>query len=174
MIRILVSACLLGRPVRYDGRHKRLDHPRFNRWESEGLLISFCPETAGGLSVPRTPAAIVGGDGEAVLEGRASVMTRSGENVTDAFIRGAAAALAEARLHQVALAIFTEKSPSCGSTVISDGIFSGKVRPGRGVAAALLEKSGIRVFNPHQIDKAARYLERLAQLGPAPLSGGKA
>jgi uncharacterized protein YbbK (DUF523 family) len=162
MIRILVSACLLGHPVRYDGRHKRLHHPLFDRWQADGLLVPFCPETSGGLSVPRTPAAIVGGDGEMVWKGGAAVMTRSGENVTNAFMKGANAALAAARAKGAALAVFTEKSPSCGSALISDGTFSGRYRPGRGVTTALLERNGIRVFSPHQLVRAARYLSRLS------------
>ncbi len=159
MIRILVSACLMGQSVRYDGREKRLYHPLMDRWRTDGRLVPFCPETGGGLTVPRTPAAIVGGDGEAVWKGRAAVRTRDGIDVTDAFKRGALAALAVAREQGAALAIFTEKSPSCGSHIISDGRFSRGVRPGRGVAAALLEKNGIRVFNQYQLEQAARHLD---------------
>ncbi len=53
MERILVSACLLGRAVRFDGRAKTINHEIVARWRDEGRLVPFCPEVVGGLPVPR-------------------------------------------------------------------------------------------------------------------------
>lgn len=51
--KILISACLLGQAVRYDGKGKTLVHPAIDRWRDEGRLVAICPEMAGGMSVPR-------------------------------------------------------------------------------------------------------------------------
>ena len=61
--KILISACLLGRPVRYDGKGKPLHHPAIARWQAEGRIVGYCPEQAGGLPTPRPPAEIEGGMG---------------------------------------------------------------------------------------------------------------
>jgi uncharacterized protein YbbK (DUF523 family) len=88
---ILVSACLLGLPTAYDGR----GHPvaELVRLAALGRVIPVCPEVASGLPVPRPPAEIVGGRGGDVLDGRARVLTAAGEDVTEAYTRGAEAAL---------------------------------------------------------------------------------
>ena len=63
MEKVLVSACLLGEPVRYNGRDKRCEHDVLDRWLREGRVVAVCPEVAGGLPVPRPPAEIVNGAG---------------------------------------------------------------------------------------------------------------
>lgn len=82
--KVLVSACLLGQPVRYDGRAS--GHPDLlQRWQAEGRVVPLCPEVAGGLPTPRPPAEIPGGQGGEVLDGLAQVVTVSGEDVSAAF-----------------------------------------------------------------------------------------
>ncbi|MFI0448425.1 DUF523 domain-containing protein [Actinomadura sp. 6N118] len=165
MEKILVSACLLGRPVRYDGAAKRVDDEFVERWRAEGRLVSFCPEVSGGLPVPRPPAEIVGGDGAgdgaAVLDGTAAVRTDRGDDVTEAFVRGARLALEAAQDADARIAILKEGSPSCGSLRVYDGNFTGTSVPGHGVTTALLERAGIRVFNEDQIVAAAACLNEL-------------
>jgi uncharacterized protein YbbK (DUF523 family) len=68
-MKVLVSACLLGQPVRYDGGTCTVDSDFLKRWVDQELVIPFCPEVAGGLPVPRAPAEIRGGGGQAVLDG---------------------------------------------------------------------------------------------------------
>lgn len=160
--KVLVSACLLGEPVRYDGTGNEVDSEVLAEWRRRGRIVAFCPEVAGELGTPRPPAEIVGGTGGDVLEGEARVETEQGEDVTDAFIAGARAALRTARSSDVAAAILKSRSPSCGSRSIYDGSFSGARRSGRGVTAALLERHGIRVFGEDEIDDAARYLRAVA------------
>lgn len=155
MHRILISACLIGRPVRYDGAGKPLADPRIADWLAEGRLVPLCPEMLGGLPVPRPPAEIVGGDGDDVLAGRATVVTATGEDVTAAFLAGAVAALDLARREGCGQALLIDRSPSCGSLSIYDGSFSGQRVPGAGVVAALLAASGIAVYADHQLDRLA-------------------
>ncbi|MCF6189017.1 MAG: DUF523 domain-containing protein [Cocleimonas sp.] len=155
---ILISACLLGNPVRYDGTDLLIDHPLLQQWKKEGRLISICPEVAGGLSTPRAPAEIVGKNGASVLLSDTQVINNVGEDVTKAFVFGANKALQLAKANHCIAAVLTERSPSCGSNLIYDGSFSGARKSGMGVTTALLEKNGIRVFNQYQLEKLQRYL----------------
>ncbi len=156
--RILVSRCLLGEPVRYDGRSKALHHPLLEKWREEGRLVPVCPEVDGGLPVPRPAAEISGGDGEAVLDGTASVITEHGADVTGAFLSGARRALETAQAAGCVAALLKECSPSCGCRRIHDGTFGGGLREGRGVTAALLERNGICTFCEDDIGALAAFL----------------
>nr|WP_300307905.1 DUF523 domain-containing protein [Halomonas sp.] len=159
--RILVSACLLGDPVRYDAGHKRLLDERLVRWRKEGRLVPVCPEVAAGLPTPRPAAEILCGSGADVLAGRAHLVTQDGDDPTDAFRKGAQLALAIAQRHHCRLALLTEGSPSCGSSTIYDGSLQGVKRPGEGVTTALLRAHGITVYSPGQLDELTQHLERL-------------
>ena len=153
-MKILISACLHGEPVRYDGQAKTLDDPRVRKWREEGRLVSICPELAGGFETPRLPAEIEEGmNGNDVLEGRARVLDSAGNDVTAGFIEGAGVALDVARRSGCTFALLIDGSPSCGSHQIYDGTFAGRKRPGRGVTAALLEENGIRVFSAGEVDR---------------------
>lgn len=155
---ILISACLLGNPVRYDGTGKHTQHPLIQKWQRENRLISICPEVAGGLGTPRAAAEIIQGNGINVLKRQASVINNQDIDVTEAFLLGAQKALAIAMENHCAYAILTERSPSCGSQFIHDGSFSGNIIEGMGVTSALLEKNGIRVFNQDQLEVLERLL----------------
>lgn len=161
MIKILVSSCLLGERVRYHGGDASCSHDILERWKQEGRLVSVCPEVAAGLPVPRPPAEIVGGDGNAVLTKEAYVGDFGGADVTDAYLRGAQATLETALANGVRLAVFKDGSPSCATTYVYDGAFRGQRGPGQGVATALLSQAGIRVFNERQLEDAAAYLQTL-------------
>lgn len=153
MKKILVSACLLGEHVRYNGIQILYTSTVLEKWRQEGRLISFCAEIAGGLPVPRPAAEIVGGDGVTVINGNAKVINIKGKNVTKYFIAGARKALETARMHGITIAVLKENSPSCGSSYIYDGNFSGRRKRGQGVTTALLKRNGICVFSEEQIRK---------------------
>jgi len=157
-MKMLVSACLLGSPVRYDGAAKPLDQISLHAMVTAGRVIGFCPEVAGGLAVPRKPAEIQSGNGDDVVEGRSRVVTIDGDDVTDYFLSGAKQALELCRQHDISVAVLTECSPSCGSSQIYDGNFDRNAIAGSGVTAALLQRNGIRVFNQYQVDEAIRCL----------------
>lgn len=154
MIKILVSSCLLGAPVRHDARDKKCDHAVLQRWIAEGRVVSVCPEMMGGMGTPRPPAEIVN-------DGSRRVVTRDGADVTIAFENGARAAADEGRAHDVRIAILKAGSPSCGSSFIYDGTFSKTPIEGEGITAALLRKNGIAVFSEDQLDAAERYVASL-------------
>lgn len=134
-MKILVSACLLGKNCKYNGG---------NNYNEDVVLylrgheaIPVCPELAGGLSVPRSPCEIVDG----------VVMNADGENVDAAFRAGAAACVDLAKKEKIDLAILQSRSPSCGVNRIYDGTFSGKKIDGSGVFASALRENGFKVMD---------------------------
>ena len=151
MEKILISSCLLGQAVRYDGGHNLLQDEWMLRWQREGRIVAFCPECAGGLHTPR-PAAERVGD---------VVLTALGEDVTAAFRLGAQKALALAQEQGIKIAILKARSPSCGNQHIYDGTFSKRLIAGQGMTAELLQAAGVSVFNETELVQAAT---RLAQI----------
>ncbi len=143
-----MSACLLGKKVRYDGGSLSVHDHLVEKWVSEGRIVSVCPEVEAGMSIPpRKPAEIFGGSGTSVLDGEADVFEKGGDVVTDDFIAGASIALELCKKFNIEIAVLAESSPSCGSSFIYDGSFSGNRTPGiGGVTAALLRRHGIQVF----------------------------
>jgi uncharacterized protein YbbK (DUF523 family) len=140
----LLSACLAGVPCRYDGQAR--GRAEMAALVKSGEARTFCPETFGGLKIPREPAEIVGGDGYDVLDGRARVMSQDGRDVTAEFLQGAEAVLALCQKLEVSEVLLKSKSPSCGVGRIYDGTFSRTLRAGDGVTAALLKRNGIPVI----------------------------
>lgn len=162
---ILISACLLGHPVRYDGATKTMLHPAIEKWLQEGRLISLCPEISAGFTTPRAPAEIANGlRGQDVLSGTAKVMDLDGVDVTHFFITGAEIALKTAITNHCRYALLTDGSPSCGSRFIYDGRFQNKSHVGSGVTTALLRNHGIEVFAHSEID------ELVLKIDAAPLT----
>ena len=136
---ILVSACLLGIPCRYDGQSKA--HPLARALCEKHHVVPVCGEIFGGLPTPRPPAEIQG----------YRVVTRDGRDVTEAYRRGAEAAAQLARLTGAQAAVLKERSPSCGSRFVYDGTFTGTVVPGQGMTAALLAGRGVELFSEETI-----------------------
>ena len=110
MTMVAASACLLGYCCRYDGRTSP-NEALVNRAAKEPML-PICPEELGGLSTPRTPSELRDGDGFDVLEGRARVVDRDGNDVSDAFLRGAFEALKRIRKRSIRFCYLKDKSPS--------------------------------------------------------------
>ena len=140
MERILISACLVGDNVKYNGGNNK--SPLIAKLLEKYELVPFCPEVEGGLSIPRHPSE--------QKDGR--VINDLDEDVTDAFERGADLAYNICLFLKIKIAILKERSPSCGVHEIYDGSFSHKVISGMGVTAALLERKGIKVYNENEIE----------------------
>ncbi|QIB49802.1 DUF523 domain-containing protein [Pseudomonas sp. OIL-1] len=158
MEKLLVSSCLLGQPVRYDGTAGG-PYGLLQRWQAEGRVIPICPEVAGGLPTPRPPAEIPGGQGAAVLTGQLKVRTVSGDDVTLEFLSGAQLALQLVKQHGIRFAVLKARSPSCGNKENYDGTFTGTRVAGEGVTAAALKQAGVQVFNEEELDKLALVLD---------------
>ena len=139
--KILVSACLLGTPCRYDGKSKPCNEVISLGEKYE--LIPVCPETLGGLSTPRPPAEIKGD----------SVIRIDGVDVTNEYNLGAEKSLKIAKLHNIKVAVLKEKSPSCSNNQVYDGTYSRRLINGLGITAKLLIKNGINVLNEQELNK---------------------
>lgn len=134
-MKILISACLIGEMCRYDGESKPIQE--IQELCHRHTVLTICPEEAGGLPTPRPPA-------ERQKDG--SVKNETGMDVSDAYHRGAYAALVIAKSEGCALAILKERSPSCGKGEIYDGTFTHALTAGDGVTAALLTEHGIPII----------------------------
>jgi len=106
---IAISACLLGFKCRYDGKSKK-NSALIKLLESEKIL-PICPEQLGGLPTPRAPSNLVEGDGFDVLDGNAKVINSFGDDNTEAFIKGAYAALDMIREQKSSAAFLKIKAP---------------------------------------------------------------
>jgi uncharacterized protein YbbK (DUF523 family) len=160
MEKILVSRCLLGHRVRYDGGASG-PFDQLQQWLDEGRVVPLCPEVAGGLPTPRAAAEIPGGQGGRVLDGQAVVITTDGEDVSAQFLSGANQALELVRAHGIQIAVLKANSPSCGNLLTYDGTFSGVKVRGEGVTAALLKRHGVQVFSELELSEAAAVLKAL-------------
>ncbi len=156
--KILVSACLMGCKVRYNGSDKSELTAALQHWYQEQRLVMHCPELAAGLPVPRLPAEIVGGNGADVMRGAARIVESDGQDVTGHYQLAAWLALRAAQDAGCVAALLTDGSPTCGSEMIYDGSFSGNQQPGMGVATALLRAHGIAVFSQHQIPELINWV----------------
>jgi uncharacterized protein YbbK (DUF523 family) len=164
--RVLVSSCLLGQKVRYDGGDKLCSDEILQCWRASGRVVPFCPEIAGGFPTPRPPAEISKGQGgSAVLSGKAVVREAGGYDVTEQFVAGANAALRKAIDLGIRVAVLKEGSPSCGSTYTHDGNFAGGTAQKPGVTAALLLHHGLFVFSESQLKQADEKIRSLEANG---------
>ncbi|MCL1091804.1 DUF523 domain-containing protein [Shewanella profunda] len=151
MEKILVSSCLLGQAVRYDGGHNLMDSHIVQQWSEQGRIVAICPECAGGLPTPRPPAERVG----------ELILTAQGEDVTLAFSLGADIALKLAQQERIKVAILKARSPSCGNKQIYDGQFAKQLIAGQGLTAEKLSAAGITVFNEFELSDAAAFVAEL-------------
>ena len=138
---LLISACLLGTNCKYNGGNNALPEEKLAVLRERYRLVPVCPERDGGLPTPRLPSERLG----------ERVLNRAGEDVTEAFRRGAAHALETAEREGCRIALLKERSPSCGSGKIYDGSFTSTVIAGDGITAELLKQNGIRVLGESEI-----------------------
>lgn len=144
MKNILVSACLLGNPCRFDGKRKPCEKV-MSLAEKFGL-ISVCPECDGGLPTPRIPAERVGD----------RVINSAGCDVTEEYVKGAVHAYELCRKYGITSAVLKARSPSCGRDYIYDGTFTGTLTDRDGVCAEYLESKGIKIYTEEEIDTLLR------------------
>ena len=135
MMKIAVSACLLGENCKYNGGNN------FSQKVIEFVkgheVVPVCPEVLGGLPVPRESAEIVDGN----------VIQKNGNSVDAEFRKGAQIALKKILDQAVDMVILQSRSPSCGVKMIYDGSFSGKLISGQGIFAKLLKDNDIKAID---------------------------
>ena len=149
---ILISSCLIGQPVRYNGSSSEV--AGLGELVKQGKAIDMCPEIMGGFRTPREPAEIERGKTASdVLLGKAKIFDKNGIDVTEGFVNGAKNLLEVCKEKGIKIVILKEDSPSCGSNKTYDGTFSGNKISGRGVSAELLSQNGIKVYCEHDFPK---------------------
>jgi uncharacterized protein YbbK (DUF523 family) len=161
-MKVLVSSCLLGEDVRYDGNNSSIAMGAaftFSQKEifmdilCDNEIFSFCPEVSAGLGTPRLPAEIVSATKPFKVE------RNNEEDVTIPFLIGAKNALDLCKDDDIKVALLKSKSPSCGNIEIYDGTFSNTLVEGQGLTARLLEENGIKVFNETQLEELKKFIE---------------
>lgn len=149
MQKILISACLLGKNVAYNGGNNDIrEYPFIQKLLKADALVSVCPEVDGGLPIPRVPVELING----------KAINQKGEDKTSFFQKGAQKALQVCKEEGIKYAILKFRSPSCGSGVIYDGSFSHTFIEGDGMAAKLLKDNGIEVFSEKDLEKLEKIL----------------
>ena len=161
-MKILISSCLLGEDVRYDGNNSSIAfNPKFAFSLKElfmdilcdNEIYSFCPEVAGGLGIPRISAEIVKNDKPFIVK------NEEGTDVTMNFLLGAKKALDICKEENIKVALLKANSPSCGNINIYDGTFTGNLIEGQGLTARLLKDNEIEVFNETQLKELAKFIK---------------
>ncbi len=144
---VLFSSCLLGERCRYDGQTKESSTALAlkRQLEKRGVTTcSVCPEELGGLGTPRPAIHLMGGDGNAVLDGSARVsVVSSGRDRTAELIHGCREAL-RAGGDSPRFAVLKARSPSCGSGATW---IDGSVQDGDGVFAATVKRAGVPIVS---------------------------
>lgn len=140
---LLISACLLGSNCKYSGGNNALPQDEIEKLKARYHLVPTCPETAGGLPIPRVPSERAG----------ERVVSKAGVDVTAEFEKGAETAAELARRCGCKKALLKANSPSCGSGTIYDGTFTGTLTAGDGAATEKLRKLGLAVYSEKELDK---------------------
>ncbi len=145
----LVSACLAGINCTFRGVNNL--NGKIKKAVDSGRSIALCPEVLASLGVPRERIELSGGDGNDVLDGKAKAISSSGTDVTKDVIAGAYKVLEAVKRFGIRSAILKSKSPTCGVGRIYDGTFSGRLKDGDGVLAALLKRNGVIVSTEKEV-----------------------
>ena len=139
MEKILISACLIGDKVKYDGKSNY--NPLVKELLQYYELVPVCPEVLGGLTTPRTPSERKGD----------IVIDKNGNNVTKYFIKGRNDVINIVKYLHIKKAILKENSPSCGVNSIYDGNFNHKYIKGSGILTEELKALGVKCYNEDEI-----------------------
>ena len=150
-IKVLISACLLGDNVKYSGGNNLTPELVTMLEKYNVKIVKICPVCFAGLPIPRVPSEIR----------EDKVFSKDGRDITEEFLSGAEKTYQIAKRKQVDFAILKERSPSCGSSFIYDGSFSGKVIEGQGLTAKKLSKENIIIFSEENLEEIEKYLEEL-------------
>ncbi len=144
---VIVSACLLGLPCRYDGQAKAA--PAVIVHLSGRTVLPVCPETAAGLGIPRPAIVFDHGDVARVVSERSGMPNERGDDVAASLIDASARLVDLAEAEGATEAVLKARSPSCASRVV---MVRDHHQPGEGVFAHLLRRRGLAVRSEEDID----------------------
>jgi uncharacterized protein YbbK (DUF523 family) len=161
LIRILVSACLLGQRVRYDAGHKA------QPWLLDELarraeLVPICPEAEAGLGIPRSPMKLA----DDAAAPRLLLVNDPNRDLTEVMNTWIAERLDS--LGPLDAAILKARSPSCGHRVpifTTQGQATGQFGQGLFAAALMAARPHLLVLDEEQLSTAAGQNALLQRLG---------
>ena len=142
--KLLISSCLLGENVKYDGTNNSLSKDILDKLKEKYELFSFCPEVAGGLPTPRVPC-------EIISQNRLKIINKNNEDKTLEFVNGANKTLALCKKEGIKIALLKANSPSCSNDFIYDGTFTSTKIESFGVTTKQLKNHNISVYNETEI-----------------------
>lgn len=135
-MKYFVSACLMGKKCKYNGGDNY--DPFLESLLKDDEVILICPETEGGLPVPRNPVELNGN----------KTLDREGNDYTSFFSKGVEIVVEKAEKEQPDAFILQPRSPSCGYGFIYDGTFSNTLIEGNGLLGQKLLEKGYKIYNP--------------------------
>ena len=148
--KLLVSSCLLGMNVKYNGGNNLIEN--LDKLSKTFQIFPVCPEIDGGMIVPRIPS-------EIISTNPLKIENEYGIDTTDFFKSGAINSLDICSSNDIKVALLKSKSPSCGNIKIYDGTFSSTLIDGIGITANTLQHNGIKIFNENQIEELYEYIK---------------
>ena len=142
--KLLISSCLIGENVKYNGGNNLICniHNLKNNFE----LFALCPETLGGMTIPREPCEIQNTN-------PLIIQNKTGQDMTKYFLKGAKRVLAFVQKHNIKYALLKSNSPSCGNKKVYNGTFNKILINLQGVTSKILQKNNIIVYNEKEIGK---------------------
>ena len=136
-MKVLVSACLLGRNCKYNGGNNF--DPKVAAFVQGREVLAVCPEEC--LGMPRAPMEIVNG----------ILVNRDGA-VVDAKVRQQVETILDRIKDQaIECCVLKSRSPTCGVRQVYDGSFSGRLVDGMGVLAKALSDAGYRCVDAEEL-----------------------
>ena len=138
-MKVMVSACLLGRNCKYNGGNNLSE--KTVEFVKDKEIIEVCPEVLAGLGIPRIPIEIVDG----------ILRDRDGNEKDTALREAVEKILKQIEGEEIECAILKSRSPTCGVHQVYDGTFSGTLRDGAGLFAQALMDAGIRVIDVEEL-----------------------
>ena len=149
--KLLVSSCLLGVNIKYDGGNNLIEN--LDKLNEVFEIFPICPEVDGGMVVPRIPC-------EIISINPLVIKNEYGIDTLDFFKAGAINSLDICKKNDIEIALLKSKSPSCGNDKIYDGTFSGILIDGKGITANTLNHNGIKIFNENQIEELYEFIKQ--------------
>ncbi|MEA3354369.1 MAG: DUF523 domain-containing protein [Campylobacterota bacterium] len=143
--KLLISSCLLGELVKYNGSHNKLDETTIEELKSKFELFPFCPEVEGGLPTPRVPCEIISLNPIKVID-------KKNNDKTNEFLKGASKALELCKKNHIKKALLKSNSPSCSNQYIYDGTFSSNKIKGVGITVSYLNSINIKIYNEKELN----------------------
>ncbi len=138
-MKVLVSACLLGKNCKYNGGNNL--SPQVLKALKGREVVEVCPEVLAGLGTPRIPIEIRDG----------SVIRKDGLDVSEPLKRAVEEILQQIDGEDIEFCVLKSRSPTCGVKQVYDGSFTGTLKDGMGILAQALKEAGYAVVDSEEV-----------------------